>query len=421
MVRNPWQSALPVAAERRSGRKAMNQPGKTLHIPFVLALVLGGLSAFAPLSIDMYLPALPHMARDLGAAPSQGALTVAAFFVGLCIGQLIHGPISDRIGRRPPLLGGIAIYVIASIAAATAQSIEMLIVARFLQALGGCAGLVVSRASVRDRFSPQDSAQVFSMLLLVMSVAPIIAPLIGATILLFASWRAIFWLLAGFGALVGIATLFYFAETRSAQTAAHARSESPIAAYAALLRQPQVMTYALVAGLSHMGLLTYLALSPEVLVTDYHLSPQTYGWVVAINGVGLVITNAANRRLLKRMHYDVILRRANLGSLAASGVLLADALTGFGGLPGITIPLFFMVGMIGFTQPNVFAGAMAQDPHRAGSTSALVGFLQFSAGALGTMIAARLHDGTALSMAGVLFAAYAVAAVVLRSRRALTA
>lgn len=393
----------------------MNQPAKPLHIPFVLALVLGGLSAFGPLSIDMYLPALPRMARDLGAAPAQGSLTVAAFFAGLCIGQLIHGPISDRIGRRPPLLGGIALYVIASVGAATAQSIDMLIVARFAQALGGCAGLVVSRASVRDRYSPQDSAQVFSMLLLVMSVAPIIAPLIGSTILLFASWRVIFWLLAGFGALVGVATYFRLAETRSEQTAALARSESPFAAYASLLRERKVTAYGLVAGLSHMGLLTYLAISPEVLVTDYHLSPQAYGWVVAVNGIGLVATNALNRRLLRRVHYDHILRWANLGSMAASGVLLADALTGFGGLWGITVPLFFMVGMVGFTQPNVFAGAMAQDPARAGSTSALVGFLQFAGGSLGTMAAGWMHNGTAQPMAAVLFTAYVLAAAILHS------
>ncbi|HWW66229.1 MAG TPA: multidrug effflux MFS transporter [Sphingomonadaceae bacterium] len=391
----------------------MNRSTAT-HIPLLLLLVLAGLSALAPLSIDMYLPALPTMARDLGAQPAEGSLTVAAFFAGLCLGQLIHGPLSDRIGRRIPLLAGIAVYVIASAGAALSNSVEMLIAARLLQALGGCAGLVVSRALVRDRFPPQESAHVFSMLLLVMSLAPILAPLLGSWVLLVASWRALFWILTGFGILLALACFFRLEETRSAETAAHARSESPFAAYRILLTERSVMAYALTAGLAHMGLLTYLATSPDVLVTAFHLSPQTYGWVIAINGTGLITTNYLNRRLLAHFSYDRILRGATLGSLLASTVLLIDAATGFGGLWGITTPLFFMVAMIGFTQPNALAGAMAQDIHRAGSISALVGFLQFGAGALGATIAGWLHDGTALPMAGVIFTAYVLAVLALR-------
>src|SRR5262249_8948284 len=158
------------------------------HVPLGLVIVLGGLSAFAPLSIDMYLPGLPLIAHDLHAPPGTGALTVSAFFLGMCLGQLFHGPVSDRIGRRLPLLGGIAFYVLTTIGAAFAGSIGQMIALRFLQALGGCAGLVVSRAVVRDRFGPHESAHVFSLLLLVMSLAPIIAPLIGSTILLFRGW-----------------------------------------------------------------------------------------------------------------------------------------------------------------------------------------------------------------------------------------
>lgn len=395
-------------------RPAAPQPSGSAHVPIGLLLIFAGLSAFAPLSVDMYLPALPAMTRDLHATATEGSFTVASFFVGICIGQLIHGPLSDRIGRRIPLLAGIAIYVVASAGAALARSIELLIAARFLQALGGCAGLVVARAAVRDRFSPQDSAHVFSLLLLVMSLAPIVAPLLGSFVLLAGGWRTIFWLLTGFGAVVGMATFFGLGESRSAETAAHARSESPFASYWALLREPHVMAYALTAGLSHMGLLTYLAISPEVLVSDFHLSPLAYGWVVAINGVGLVAANACNRRLLGRTGYDAILRPANLASLVAGAALLFAAVTGFGGLWGIAVPLFCIVAMIGFTQANAFAGAMAQDPRRAGSTSALVGFLQFGLGALGSAVAGMLHDGTARPMAAVIFGAYLVAAIVLR-------
>lgn len=393
----------------------MNAAEKAPHVPAGLLMVLAGLSAFAPLSIDMYLPALPVMARDLHGDAAQASLTVAAFFAGLCLGQLVHGPLSDRIGRRGPLLFGLALYVTAGACAALAPSIPVLVAARFVQAFGGCAGLVVSRATVRDRFTPQQSAQVFSLLLLVMSVAPIIAPLIGSWILLLGSWRAIFWLLTGFGALVGLATFWGLPETRSAETAAQARSESPLGAYRAILGERQVMAYALAAGFSHMGLLTYLAISPEVLVSGFHLSPQTYGWVIALNGAGLVTTNWINRRLLARLGYNPILRAANVGSIAASSLLLINAVTGMGGLLGITIPLFFMVGMVGFTQPNAIAGALSRDPQRAGSISALVGFFQFGGGAVGAALAGAFHDGTARPMAMVIFGAHVLAFFALRA------
>lgn len=384
------------------------------HVPVGLIVVLGGLSAFAPLSIDMYLPALPAMTRELHADPAAGPLTVAAFFVGMCLGQLFHGPISDRVGRRGPLLAGIAVYVVASVAIVLVGSVEALIGLRLLQALGGCAGMVISRAVVRDRFSPQESAHVFSMLLLVMSLAPIVAPLIGGWVLLVAGWRTIFAILAAFGAVVGVAVFLRLPETRSAVTAAQAGGESPFRSYRVLLGEPRVIGYALAGGCSHAGLLTYLAVSPQVIISGFGVSAQRYGWVVAANGVGLILANYVNRRLLARLGYDRILRRANRVSLAASAVLLADALTGFGGLWGVAVPLFVIVGAIGFTQANAFAGAMAHDPNRAGAASALAGCLQFGLGAVGAAIAGAFHDGTARPMAAVIFTAYVAAFLFLK-------
>lgn len=368
--------------------------------------MLAAMTAFAPLSIDMYLPALPAMAKDLAAPPATGALTVAAFYVGLCLGQLFHGPLSDRFGRRPPLIAGLALYVLASAGAAVTGAIGQLIVMRFLQALGGCAGMVIGRAVVRDRFTPDESAHVFSILLLVMSLAPVVAPLFGSFVLLVAGWRSIFWILTIFGTLVWLSTIFWLKETRSEATAAHARGESAMRSYATLLREPKVMGYALLAGCSHMGLLTYLAIAPDVLIGGFGLTPRQFGWTIAINGVGLVTANFLNRRLLGKRSYDYILRRANLLSILASAALFVCAFTGFGGLIGIVVPLFFMVALIGFTQPNAFAGALAHDPRRAGAASALVGCLQFGAGALGSTIAGAMHDGTARPMAAVILTAY---------------
>jgi len=376
--------------------------------------LLGGMTLFTPLSIDMYLPALPTMTRDLAAAPGAGALTVATFYVGLCLGQLVHGPLSDRIGRRPPLIAGIALYVLASAGAALCGSIGQLIVLRLLQALGGCSGIVIGRAVVRDRCTPEESAHVFSILLLILSLAPVIAPLLGSFVLLVSGWRTIFWILGGLGAIVWLGIVVALGETRSQATADHARSESAFRSYGALLSEPQVMGYALIGGLSHAGLLTYLAISPDVLIAGFGLSPRQFGWVVAINGIGLVCANLINRQLLKRRSYDYVLRRANVASIAASGALFVDAVTGFGGLAGIVVPLFFMVGLIGLTQPNAFAGALAHDPRRAGAASALVGCLQFGSGALGAAIAGAFHDGTARPMATVIFGAYLLGGGLLR-------
>ena len=384
-----------------------------LHLPVGLLAILSGMTAFAPLSIDMYLPAMPSMARDLAAAPSAGALTVAAFYVGLCLGQLIHGPLSDRLGRRPPLIAGIALYILASAGAATSGSIGLLIAMRFFQALGGCAGMVVGRAVVRDRFTPEESAHVFSILLLVMSLAPVIAPLLGSYVLLVASWRAIFWILVAFGTLIWLGTVFGLKESRNEAAAAHARGESAFRSYVTLLGEPKVMGYALLAGCSHMGLLTYLAITPEVLIGGFGLTAREFGWTIAVNGVGLVTANFLNRKLLGKRSYDYILRRANLLAIVAATALFVDAFAGFGGLAGIVVPLFFIVGLIGFTQPNAFAGALAHDPRRAGAASALVGCLQFGAGALGATIASAFHDGTARPMAAVIFAAYLVGGVLL--------
>jgi MFS transporter, DHA1 family, multidrug resistance protein len=376
--------------------------------------VLGGLGAFAPLSIDMYLPGLPQMARDLQGSPASGSFTLAAFFAGMCLGQLFYGPLSDRVGRRGPLLAGIALYVVATAGGALSRSMDALIIWRFFQALGGSAGLVISRAMVRDRFSPQETAHVYSMLFLVLALGPVIAPLLGSFILLVASWRVIFWVLTAFGVLVGVAATFGITESRSASAAAHARAESPLGGYLSILRKPQVMAYALAAGFSHVGPLTYVANTPDVIITGFHLSPQAYGWILALNGVGLITANYLNRKLLARLGYDAILRSANLASLTAAAVLLVDGITGFGRVWGVTIPFFLIISALGFTQANAFAGAMAHDPHRSGSISALVGFLQAGLGALGAALAGALHDGTAKPLGAVILAAYILAGLCLR-------
>ena len=283
-----------------------------------------------------------------------------------------------------------------------------------MQALGGCTGLVISRAVVRDRFNPQETAHVFSMLLLVMSLAPIIAPVLGGFVLLVGNWRSIFWVLTVFGSIVWLSVFLWMRESRSAETEAKARSESTFRSYLAVLREPRVMGYCFVAACAQAGLLTYIAAAPSLVIDSYGLTPQGFSYIFATNGVGLVTATYLNRRILKHRSYDYILKRANMASLLAAVVLLVDGITGFGGLWGFVVPLFFVVASMGFTQANAFAGAMAVDPHRAGSTSALVGCLQFGLGAISGSIAGALHDGTAKPIGAVILVSYVLSGLALR-------
>ncbi|MDP1962231.1 MAG: multidrug effflux MFS transporter, partial [Reyranella sp.] len=247
--------------------------------PWGLVILLGALTAFAPMSIDMYLPALPAIGKALGGTPEATQGTLAVFLAGMAIGQFLYGPASDRYGRRAPILVGVAVYVAASIWCALTQSMEGLIFARFVQALGGCAGAVVARAVVRDQFDHTETARVLSLLTLVMGVAPIVAPLLGGWVMVIAGWRGIFWTLALFGCLVGLAVFLRLRESRSEETAAQARSETPLKAYGQLLRNRRLIGYALAGALNGAVLFTYISSSPALVIETYGFSPQAFGWV----------------------------------------------------------------------------------------------------------------------------------------------
>lgn len=387
---------------------------KSPHAPLGLVLLLGALTAFPAMSIDMYLPSLPTLAADLHATAGQAQLTVAAFFTGLALGQLVYGPWSDRAGRRPPLLIGIGVYVAASIGCVVAPSIEALIGLRFLQALGACAGSVIARAAVRDKYQGHEAVHVFSLLLLVMGVAPVLAPFLGGALLLVGSWRLIFAVLAVFGALIGGAILLRLTESRSAETLAQARSESPVAAYLALLRQREVTGYVLAGALSGAALFTYIANAPDLLITTFGIRPQDFGWVFAVNAIGLIGGAQINARLARTTPSGVILRRALWVGTGFAVLLCVMAWTGWGGLMGVLVPTFGVISSMGFTQPNATACAMQVDGRRSGSTSALLGAAGFGVGAVAAAAASLVHDGTARPMAGMILAALLIGQLSLR-------
>lgn len=368
---------------------------------------------FGPISIDMYLPALPAIAADMGTNAAGAQKTLAAFLAGLAIGQLFYGPLSDRVGRRPPLMIGITLYVAASLGCAMVDNIGALIVLRFVQALGACAGMVIARAVVVDLFPGNEAARMFSLLVLVLGLAPILAPIAGGQVLLVATWPVIFFILAAFGTANLLAAWRWLKESRSQATADRARQESPARAYLAVLKQKRVLGFALAGALGGACFFTFIAASPDLLITTYAVSPQDYGWIFGLLAVGFVTASQINRRLLKTLMPRQLLQRGLAAGLTCGVILTAAATTGSGGLWGLILPLLGVTSSLGFVMPNGVAGAMAVDLERSGTTAALVGALQFAAGATGAVAAGLFHDGTAVPMALVIAAAMTLAILAL--------
>jgi len=367
-----------------------------------LTFMLGSLTALGPLSIDMYLPSFQAIARDLTASPAQVQLTLAVFFVALGIGQAFYGPLSDRFGRRRPLCFGLALYVLASAGCALARSIEALVAWRFAQALGGCAGMVIARAVVRDRFDEREAARFFSLLILVTGLAPILAPSIGGQILVFFSWRAIFWTLAGF-ALVGFITAtFVLPESLPPERRTEGGVATALRVYSRLLRDRAFMRCALSGALVISGMFAYIFGSPFVFMQIYGVRPERFGWIFGAIALGLISASQLNRVVLARVAGARILSHALVVTAAAGVILLVMAWTGVGGLAGLLGPLFVYIASLGFVLPNVIATALGPQGRNAGTASALLGTLQFGAGATVGALLGVLGDGTAVPMAGLI-------------------
>ncbi len=376
--------------------------------------ILGTIVAIGPMSIDMYLPSLPTLQSDFGVDAGAAQLTLSAYFLGLAIGQIAYGPVADRYGRRGPLLFGLALYVVASLLCAIAPNVEVLSVSRFVQAVGGCSGMIVTRAMVRDRFEPQDMARILSAMVLVMGVAPILAPLAGGQILGWFGWRAIFVVLALFGTACLAAAWFGLPETL-AERGAPLSLRSVTGGYLRMLRHRRFMGYALAGGTASAGMFAYISGAAFVFIEVFGVSPDRFGLFFGANAFGLIVVSQANSWLLRRFRAEYILRGA-LSVFAGAGlVLLLTASTGWGGLWGVAVPLFICISSLGCSFPNATACAMAPFGDRAGLASALMGTLQFTVAAFAGAAVGQLHDGTAWSMALVVAACGVSALTLLRT------
>lgn len=379
-----------------------------------LILLLGLLAAFGPISIDMYLPAFPAIAGEFGVGIASVQYTLAAYMGGLALWQLLYGPLADQYGRKPSLLAGMVLYAVATVGCAGSTSVGGLVGWRVVQAVGGCSGLVLGFAIVRDTFAGNEAARVFSTMLLVMGLAPVLAPTVGSFIVAHTSWPLIFWLLAGLAVLTLVGIGLGLRETLPAERRNPMAVRRAFRTYGALLHDRTFVGYALTSGMVQAAMFAYITGSPFVFTQLHGLSTQQYGLLFGLNAGGLVAAAQLNNRLLRRFSVPQILRGVT-GVVGLVGlVLLGLAYTGWGGLYGLEVCVFVVVSCVGFTLPNATAGALQQHGQQAGSASALLGTLTYCCATVAALSVSALANGTALPMSVVIAACGTAACVIYR-------
>jgi DHA1 family bicyclomycin/chloramphenicol resistance-like MFS transporter len=347
-----------------------------------LVLVLGFLIAMGPLTIDMYLPSLPTISADLGATAAAVQLTLTGTLAGLALGQLLVGPVSDAVGRRTPLLFGVGVHIVASICCVLAPNLAVLGTLRVLQGLGAAAAAVIAMAIVRDQFTGLPAAKILSRLMLVMGAAPILAPTLGGITLTWTSWRGVFVVLTLFGIAILTVTALALPETLPAERRRNGGVAGTVRDYGRLFSDRAYIGLILVAGLAMAAMFAYVSGSSFVLQEQYGLSEQQFGFVFGAGAVGLITATQLNVRLLSRWSPSQVLIASLAGGAASGVILLVFAATGFGGLPGVLVPLWLVLASAGLALPNAPALALSRHGEAAGTAAALLGAVQFGVGAL---------------------------------------
>lgn len=368
----------------------------------LLTLILGSLTALAPLSLDMYLPGLPEARDALGTSASMAQLTLTSCLLGLGLGQLIVGPMSDQLGRRRPLLLGMSCYVLASVACAFAPGIEVLLACRLLQGLAGAAGVVIARAVVRDLFDGLAIARFLSTLLLIGGAAPVLAPVIGGQLLRFTDWRGVFLVLAAIGAVLLLVVARWLPETLPAERRDTGGLTKSLGTMAGLVRDRVFIGYLLCGGLSFGALFAYISASSFVVQEIYGASAQTYSLLFMVNAMGMVAVSQLNGRLLIgriSLNAGIAAGLVLLGLASAALLVMTSGLVGDPGLAALSVGLFVLMSAVPLVLPNANSQGLMRTPHAAGAASALLGASQFFIGAIASPLVGIAGEDTALPMA----------------------
>jgi DHA1 family bicyclomycin/chloramphenicol resistance-like MFS transporter len=355
-------------------------------------------------SIDMYLPGFPDIARDLHTTVAHITLSITSFFIGISVGQMIYGPLLDKFGRKKPLVIGLIVYLFTSVACAFAPTADALIGIRFLQALGSCAGMVASRALVRDIFPVKENAKIFSLLMLVLALSPIIAPTLGGYVSAAFGWQTIFYILAGIAGITLLLTLFKLPEGRKPELTLSLKPKPIINGFLEVSKVPQFYTYAFAGAIASSGLYAYIAGSPFVFMEIYHVSEKQYGWIFAFVAMGLITASQINTLLLRKYSSEQIIK-ATLFCQCLTGIALVLG-TWFHilGLFSTIFLIWVFLSTQGFAFPNSSALSLAPFTKNAGTASALMGAIQLGIGAISTALVSILNNGTAMPMAAVMCA-----------------
>lgn len=365
-------------------------------------ILMGALTAIGPFSIDMYLPAFPTIAQNLGVARGDVERTLAAYLIGLAMAQVVYGPLADRYGRKLPVMAGLALYIVASLGCALAGSIESLTCWRVVQALGGAAGVVIPRAVIRDHYETQDAARAMSLLMLIMGLAPILAPLAGGQLLSIVGWRSLFWLMALAAAAMLTCVVLIMKESLAPERVVPLRWQTIFGNYRALLTHRSFLAHSLAGGLGQAGMFAYIVGSPRIFIEYYGVAPQYYGLLFGANAAALIVGSQVSARLLRRLQPATLQRRAQNALAIASLTAVLLTVAGLMNLPLLMLCLIGYMFSQGFVNPNSAALALAEQGRRLGAASAMLGTLQLSCGAVAGLLISLWQTQSALPLTTVL-------------------
>ncbi|MCE5230654.1 multidrug effflux MFS transporter [bacterium] len=376
-------------------------PGTRAHHALArrIALTLGFTSACGPFATDMYLPAFPAIAADLGTTLGNVQITLAVYLFGLAVGQILWGTLCDHVGRRGPMLAGVTLFTCAAAACAVTHSIHVMIAARFLMGIGGSAGVVISRAIVRDLFDGREASRFFALIMIVGGIGPIVAPFAGSLLLTHLTWRAVFWTIFAFGIVSVLTLMRNIPETLAPESRMHGHFMGVFRGYGRILVNPRFIGPAMALGCTSGMLFTYISNSSFIFLELFGVPVAYFGFLFATNSIGLYAAGQSNRWLVRRFTPEQLLVAALWVNISASLLLIACAATGAGGFPALFGILFVCLSTLGIIFPNATVIVMHPFPAEAGFASALLGVIQFAIAALGGALVGMTQNGTALPMA----------------------